>query len=203
MAGPQICDEAAEAPSPPLRTVMLPVTDLTPDSFAPFGQVVDPQLDGGRFGPHDAQLDLTRGTPRFYLMRLQNRTLQFDRITHHAKTTQCLGSVNSLPWYLGVAQPTILGATETVDLQKRPEVLKGDGYDYLPPAVENIRLFKVEGPRFLKLHAGTWHAGPLFEEPWMDFYNLELSNTNETDHTTYNFKKNKDMVFEVENPCSC
>jgi hypothetical protein len=112
------------------------------------------------------------------LMRLQNTTLQFSGITHHAKTTQCLGSLNLLPWYIGVIQPTIIGATERVDLQKYPEVLKGDGYDYLPPAVEDIRLFKVEGPRFLKLHAGTWHAGPLFEEPWMDFYNLELSNTN-------------------------
>lgn len=111
-------------------------------------------------------------------MRLQNRTLQFDQITHHAKATQCLGSINGLPWYLGVVRPTFVGATEAVNQQKRPEALKGDGYDYLPPAVEDIRLFKVDGPRFLKLHAGTWHAGPLFEEPWMDFYNLELSNTN-------------------------
>jgi len=49
---------------PPLRTVALRVTDLTPESFAPYGQVIDTQRDGVPFGPHDAQLDLSRGIPR-------------------------------------------------------------------------------------------------------------------------------------------
>lgn len=47
-----------------LRTVALSVTELTPESFAPYGQVLDPQPDGLVFGPHDAQLDLSRGIPR-------------------------------------------------------------------------------------------------------------------------------------------
>lgn len=98
-------------------------------------------------------------------MRLRDRTLSFDRITHHANTTQCLGSVNGKTWYLGVIPSTIV-----------------DEDNYLPPAVEDARVFKVEGPRFLKLHRGTWHAGPLFTEPYMDFYNLELSNTNVSFH---------------------
>lgn len=138
---------------------------------------------------------------RFYIMRLQNRTLNFGSITHHAKTTQCLGSALGRPWYLGVAPPTIIGANETIDPKKSSQVLKGDGYEYLPPSVEDVRVFRVEGPRFLKLHAGTWHAGPLFEDPSMDFYNLELSNTNEVDHSTYHFKKNDGIVFAVDNSC--
>ncbi|GJW74450.1 putative ureidoglycolate hydrolase [Tanacetum coccineum] len=39
-------------------------------------------------------------------------------------------------------------------------------------------VFKISGPKFMKLDMGTWHAGPLFESHGMDFYNLELSNTN-------------------------
>ena len=36
---------------------------------------------------------------------------------------------------------------------------------------------------FIKMHTGTWHAGPLFTSPsHIDFYNLELSDTNVTDH---------------------
>jgi hypothetical protein len=36
---------------------------------------------------------------------------------------------------------------------------------------------------FIKMHTGTWHAGPLFTSPaHIDFYNLELSETNVTDH---------------------
>lgn len=184
---------------PPLRTIALRVSDLTPDSFAPYGQVIDPQPDGVPFGPHDAQLDLSRGIPRFYLMRLRDRNLRFSKITHHAHTTQCLGSISGKPWYLGVTPPTIVRTFEKIGSEK---AVKGDGYEYLTPDVEDVRVFRVDGPRFLKLHRGTWHAGPLFEEPWMDFYNLELSRTNEIDHPTYNFEKNKGIVFEVEKPCS-
>lgn len=115
---------------------------------------------------------------RFYLMRLKNTSWQFEAITHHANTTQCLGSLHGLPWYWFVGRSTIVGATERVDPEKRSQVLKAPGYEYLPPAVEDIRLFRVDGSRFLKLHVGTWHARPLFKEPFMEFYNLELSNTN-------------------------
>ena len=41
-----------------------------------------------------------------------------------------------------------------------------------------VCVFRVEGSKFLKLNRGTWHAGPLFKADTMDFYNLELSNTN-------------------------
>ena len=41
-----------------------------------------------------------------------------------------------------------------------------------------VCVFRVEGLKFLKLNRGTWHAGPLFKADTMDFYNLELSNTN-------------------------
>jgi len=182
---------------PPLRTVALRVTDLTPESFAPYGQVIDTQRDGVPFGPHDAQLDLSRGIPRFYLMRLRGGNLRFTKITHHANTTQCLGAINGMPWYLGVTPPTIVENCEKVGSE---QALKGDGYVYLPPDVEDVRVFRVDGPRFLKLHRGTWHAGPLFEEPWMDFYNLELSRTNEDDNPTYNFQKKKGIMCEVEKP---
>ncbi|GJZ08478.1 elongation factor Tu, mitochondrial [Tanacetum coccineum] len=44
--------------------------------------------------------------------------------------------------------------------------------------VDSVQVFKISGPKFMKLDMGTWHAGPLFESHAMDFYNLELSNTN-------------------------
>lgn len=57
-----------------VRTVTLPVTELTPESFALYGQVIDTQADGVRFGPHDAQLDLSHGIPRYvpFLSRLES-----------------------------------------------------------------------------------------------------------------------------------
>ena len=39
---------------------------------------------------------------------------------------------------------------------------------------------------FIKLHQATWHAGPFFSEAQhMEFYNLELSDTNIADHFTH------------------
>ena len=39
---------------------------------------------------------------------------------------------------------------------------------------------------FVKLHEATWHAGPFFSDrQHMDFYNLELADTNIVDHQTH------------------
>lgn len=46
-----------------VRVVTLRAVEATPESFAPFGQVVA-AYGGKRFGPNDAQLDLSRGVPR-------------------------------------------------------------------------------------------------------------------------------------------
>ncbi|KAF2318592.1 hypothetical protein GH714_009201 [Hevea brasiliensis] len=107
-------------------------------------------------------------------MELQGRPLKFSTITHHASVTQCLGSIGGHVWYLGVAKPSILDSKET----ERDVVQSHCGHFYVPPAVDEVRVFRISGPKFIKLHLGTWHAGPLFEGDSMDFYNLELSNTN-------------------------
>lgn len=57
-------------------------------------QLISTMDDGKEFDDQDAQLVLDQGAaPRFYIMRLPRRGLTFDRITYHAKVTQCLGEV--------------------------------------------------------------------------------------------------------------
>lgn len=102
-------------------------------------------------------------------MRLKDRSFGFSKITHHANVTQCLGSIGGHVWYLGVAKPSLI---------EDDKVESGSGHLYTPPTVEEVRVFRVSGPKFLKLNRGTWHVGPLFRDSSMDFYNLELSNTN-------------------------
>ncbi|CAL4973304.1 unnamed protein product [Urochloa decumbens] len=191
-------DEAAA-----VRVVTLRAVEATPESFAPFGQVVAGGSDGAKYGPDDAQLDLTRGIPRFYLMRLENQPLKFSSITHHAKVTQCLGSIGGQDWYLGVAKPSLVDGPSSdeqsgQDQDGRKPVLCRAGHYYLPPDPAEVRVFRVSGLKFLKLHRGTWHAGPLFRPDAMDFYNLELSDTNIVDHTTHRFKKHDGVTFVVE-----
>ena len=137
---------------------------LVPDaaSFAPFGQLILPGEDGAPFGPEDAVLDLSQGTPRFYIMRLHHRGMVVTQITRHRRVTQCLASASGEPWFIALAPPSEGSADE--------------------PALGAIRGFRIPAGTGIKLHAGTWHAGPFFAAPTLDFFNLELSDTNETDH---------------------
>ncbi|GJS09939.1 putative RmlC-like cupin domain-containing protein [Tanacetum coccineum] len=84
------------------------------------------------------------------IMHLEDQPLKFLTIIHHSNVTRCLGAIGGDVWYLGVAKPSVV----------------------------DLNVFKISGPKFMKLDMGTWHAGPLFESHAMDFYNLELSNTN-------------------------
>jgi len=105
------------------QPTLLQAVDLTPEAFAPFGEVVQPTVDGTPYGPpHDAALALPvpdcahppsgnplSATPRLYIMSLPaRRSLAFDRITFHARVSQCLAALDAAwaPWYLAVAAPT-------------------------------------------------------------------------------------------------
>jgi ureidoglycolate hydrolase len=143
---------------------------VTSENFVPFGQVIGESLDGDVFGPSsDAVLNLSqgKGTPRFYLMKLQGgRPMQADRITRHCQVTQCLGALGlEEDFYLIVHQPD----------------------DY--PTLEGLKAFRIPPRHFVKLHAGTWHVGPMWCGPDMDrtFMNLELADTNVVDHDTILF----------------
>lgn len=162
-------------------------TTATRETFAPFGDLVSVAPDGGVWSAEtDADLvgfDGKQGFPRFYLMALYGpRPFQYDRITHHARVTQCLGAASATEdFYLAVHAPT-LGA---------------DGVA-APPDPAKVSVFRVAPHTFVKLHRGTWHAGPLWgQDAERVYYNLELHDTNEVDHNTVVF----DDMYTFE-PCA-
>lgn len=53
-----------------LKEVKVEVIEGTEESFKEYGQVIGPSPDGEEFGLHDAQLDLSRGTPRYIYIYL-------------------------------------------------------------------------------------------------------------------------------------
>ncbi|MGL5872566.1 MAG: ureidoglycolate lyase [Xenococcaceae cyanobacterium] len=148
---------------------------ITPENFQPYGQVISASADGKMFDRSDAQLNLQNGIPRFYIMRLHKKGRKFHRITRHQMCTQCLGSLFGKDWLIAVAPPS-----------KKKQ-----------PAIEEIVAFRIPGNCFIKLELGTWHAGPYFEHDTVDFYNLELSDTNVVDHFTHDFIKSDRLEFEI------
>ena len=157
-----------------VRRQVLPLEFATPENFSRYGQVILPAEDGLPYGPQDAQLDLSQGTPRFYAMRLVAAGVVFRHITRHRRVTQCLGAMMGRGWLIGVAAPDS---------------------DRDTPNLETMRAFVIPGDRFVKLHAGTWHAGPYFAEEAADFYNLELADTNIVDHQTCNLNEAFGLEF--------
>jgi ureidoglycolate hydrolase len=161
----------AQTPEADVPIRDLPARPITREAFAPFGDLIAPTADGGPFGSQDAALDLSRGTPRLYIMRLPPRGLVFRQITRHRNVTQCLAAMGGKSWLMAVAPPD---AVDDPDAE---------------PALTDIAAFVVPGSVAIKLHRGTWHAGPFFENEDIDFLNLELSNTNEVDHQSSHLSK--------------
>ncbi len=170
---------AAGAAQTGVRREVLALELATPENFSAYGQVILPAEDGLPYGALDAQLDLRQGTPRFYAMRLHHRGMVFRQITRHRRVTQCLGAMMGRTWMIGVAAPD--GGRDT-------------------PNLETLRAFLVGGDRFVKLHAGTWHAGPYFADEAADFYNLELADTNTVDHQTCDLSHLFGLEFEFGRP---
>lgn len=147
----------------------IPVSDLADESFAPFGAVLTAVPDGDAPREGERLLDLSRGTPRFYLMALQDRPPRFDSITRHRSVTQVLASVAGEQWMIAVAPPGLVD-----DLEDRP-------------SADDVRVFRVKGDAAVLLRRGTWHAGPFFAGERMSFFNLELDDTNQVDHQNFGF----------------
>ena len=129
--------------------------------FERFGTAILPVDDMTPAGPAEASLLFDGENLRYYLMRLQSRLPVVGSMTRHLRATQCLGSADAQPWWLAVAEPT----------------RNADELDH-----RTVQLVKVEAGEALKLHQGTWHAGPFFQTPPALFFNLELSDTNQNAH---------------------
>jgi ureidoglycolate lyase len=154
----------AVASDPTIVVRDLSVRLISRDSFAPFGDLIPPIEDRVPFGPDDAKLDIVGGIPRLYIMRLPRRGLVVRQITRHRAVTQCLAAMGGKSWLLAVAPPKDLDSPTA------------------EPALTDIVGFLVPGTVAVKLHRGTWHAGPFFDDEEISFLNLELSDTNKMDH---------------------
>lgn len=149
-------------------------------SFAPYGTLLPPHEDGKLFGPDEGQLELARGTPRFYVMRLNGRPAAFSRITRHIHVTQCLAAVEGGAWLLAVCPP---------DDPDNPAAL---------PDLARLAAFEVPGNVAVMLHRSTWHAGPYFGGGHKDFFNLELADTNQVDHHSVDLARHFGLRYEFE-----
>jgi len=143
---------------------------LTDEAFAPYGDIIKPRLSGEQFDRSHSydpskehthvKLIMTKGEPTLRIMHQRLRGLTFSKVARHLRVSQCLGSLQGREWFMAVAAPT-----------------EGDS----TPRIEDITAFRIPGDRIIKLHVGTWHAGPHFKHEECLFLNLENEDTNTRD----------------------
>ena len=119
-------------------------------------------------GEESADLRFGPGKLRYFVMRLPRRPLSIAAMTRHLQSTQCLSSAEGLPFWMLLAPPDTQGPTLNADAAWLLKVMPGEG---------------------LKLHIGTWHAGPYFPAKSALFFNLELADTYKNDHETLPLSK--------------
>jgi ureidoglycolate hydrolase len=154
--------------SPAQRSIR--AQDLTDEAFAPYGDIIKPRISGEQFDraySYDpskenthVKLVMTNGEPTLRIMHQRLRGLTFSKMARHRRVSQCLGSLQGKEWFMAVAAPT------NNDSQ---------------PRLEDIAAFLIPGDRIIKLHVGTWHAGPHFKHEECLFLNLENKDTNTRD----------------------
>lgn len=152
------------------RDKTLIVEPINAEGFSLFGTLINATEDGVPFGRDDAELELSQGIPRFYIMELGPRPHRVVQITRHRRVTQVLAAVGGKAWIIVVAPPC------------------SDQSDLAKPDFSKMRAFEVPGDAAIKLHVGAWHAGPYFEGNQAKFFNLELSDTNIVDHHSWNLE---------------
>ena len=114
-------------------------------------------------GDQDAELRFGPGQLRYYVMRIYRRRQPITAMTRHLQATQCLSSAEGRPFWMLLAAPHTQGPVLDASAAWLLKLNPGEG---------------------IKLHLGTWHVGPLFEAESATFFNLELADTNQSDHET-------------------
>jgi ureidoglycolate hydrolase len=148
--------------------------EITKENFTLFGQFILPCDNRKPFSEDDAQLDITRGTPRIYIMELPYKPLEFNKISRHINCSQCLGSSDNQEWYIAVCP-----ANNSANI----------------PDLSEIKFFIIPPNSLIKLNPGTWHEGPYFTYPNASFINLEHTDTVANDYFTYHFDEK--YIFDV------
>jgi len=153
---------------------LLPLTELTPDAFAPFGEVIRPATAGGQGvpskHPDNPKLVLSSERPRLWVMQLPHVGIAFSKMARHRQVTQCLGSLTGEEWFISVAPP-------------------GDLSEATRPRLEEIMAFRIPPAHLITLHCATWHAGPHAPGAGGVFINLENEDTNSSDNHIVSLEK--------------
>lgn len=126
-----------------MRQIVLPVSPLTTEAFAPYGRILSPSgtRDTGREG-YDIWIQpfVIESRPRLQIVRYHARPFVVALVERHLHVTEARQPLGGPPAVIVVAEPSE-GA----------------------PQPESLRAFRLDGHGVL-FHRGTWHAIDAYPE---------------------------------------
>lgn len=128
-------------------THLVACRELTPDSFAAFGQVLHSSPQEGAIALRDGEEWVLN------VLSYDRRPLVCDHLNAHHRATQMLAPLGGQPALLIVAPPG-LTFTGRADL-------------------DHVAAFVLDGSAAVNLGHGTWHWGPYPVGPHVDVLNLQ------------------------------
>jgi ureidoglycolate lyase len=145
--GSQAADAGPAANGEVVRSMLIvevPVQKLTPEHFAPFGQIIGerperPILVGPAIRSWRMPLDMD-GPAELVVVRFEHRPFECAALERHLAVSQCFAALGDVPSIMVVAAPTDPDDPESV------------------PAPGAVRAFFVPAGLGILLWRGTWHA---------------------------------------------
>ena len=134
-----------------IRVLRLTVQDLTPEAFAPYGDVSTPTSS--------FRLDFSNQPASFCLVLIEYRPLHLLFFARHLYTTQAYVPLGRAESVLVVAPPSDLLDAEAV------------------PDLTRAAAFRLTGDAAINLHRGTWHRTPMPLGASADFMVLDREGT--------------------------
>lgn len=127
-----------------MRTTPIPLEPLSPQAFAPFGQVIAeheaaPVFTGAGLRAWRMSYEVA-GETELMVVRYDHRPLAFTMLERHLNVSQSFVALGGAPSVMAVAAPT--------DPNDRSSV----------PEPGRVRAFLVPGSIGILLWRGTWHA---------------------------------------------
>lgn len=151
-----------------MKIIRLPVQEMTRESFAPFGVLIDSR--------GAVEIDLGEGTPTLTGATSERRELRFEFMARHRRTMQVFSPLVESRSIICVAPPSERSA----------------------PALDEIVAFHVNGRLPYAYHKGTWHTPPFPLGEWSSYLVLDRSGTLEDDYELVDLKSIYECVFEIE-----
>ena len=152
-----------------MHIVRLPVQQMTRESFAPFGVLIDSR--------GSVEVDLGGGVPSLTGATAERRPLRFEFMARHRLTMQVFSPLAGSQAIICVAPPDD-GATA--------------------PDIERVVAFHVAGRLPYAYHRGTWHTPPFALSEWYSYLVVDRSGTLEDDYELVDLRATRGCIFEID-----